>query len=225
MRRAVGDLIIAVVTAPLLPIAQPRAAVTDHDNPVATHGYSIAAMCPASIHAPQWLTAVLRRPCVWCRTAGSRHRRYSVGASAASSSFSAMAIYAVCADWGKGFFAVAFLHFAPLIWGSSTAYCSRTMVAATHLILLLIGLPARFDGNFVEIPEGTFAIEGACAACTAQVLAWQLPPAGRRRAAPRHAAEPMPSWTGGAGLPNCPRQSSIAVLGCICRFTVCIAVS
>jgi EpsI family protein len=57
---------------------------------------------------------------------------------------------------------VGFLYFALPLWGLVNGALRALTIAATHLILRVIQLPVRFDGNLVQIPEGTFAIEDGC---------------------------------------------------------------
>ena len=168
-------LIIAVVTALYWPTALSYALLwTDHDNPSYTHGYLIAAMCLALIYtrrngltgpkqraSPGVYVALVLLGLGWLLA-------YRAGIQSAHQLLFPIilwtAIYAVFGAriGGSCLFAVAFLYFALPIWGVINGVLQSLTVAATHLILLLIGLPARFDGNFVEIPEGTFAIEGGC---------------------------------------------------------------
>src|ERR1700722_6618222 len=176
MRRVLSVwLIIALVTALYWPTAQSYSLLwTDLDSRGYTHGYLIAAMCLALIYMRRnELTGPTSPPAAGAYVALvllglGWLLAYRAGIQSAHQLVFPIilwtAIYAVFgARIGRScLFAVGFLYFALPIWGIINGALQSLTVAATHLILLLIGLPARFDGNFVEIPEGTFAIEGGC---------------------------------------------------------------
>jgi EpsI family protein len=59
-------------------------------------------------------------------------------------------------------FPVGFLYFAVPFWGVINGPLQALTIAATRVILRLVGVPVHFYGNLVQIPEGVFAIEGGC---------------------------------------------------------------
>jgi EpsI family protein len=168
-------LIIAIVTALYWPTALSYALLwTDFDNRGYTHGYLIAAMCLALIYMRRdELTGPMPRPAPGASVALAVLGlgwllAYRAGIQSAHELLFPiilwMAIYAV---FGRRIgrsclFAVGFVYFALPFWGLINGALQALTIAATHLILHLIGLPVRFDGNLVVIPEGTFAIEGGC---------------------------------------------------------------
>jgi len=167
--------VIALVTALYWPTALSYSLLwTDLDNRGYTHGYLIAAMCLALIYMRRnELTGPTAHPARGSYVALvllglGWLLAYRAGLQSAHQLIFPIilwtAIYAVFgARIARGcLFAVGFLYFALPIWGVINGALQALTVAATHLILLLIGLPAHFDGNFVEIPEGAFAIEGGC---------------------------------------------------------------
>ena len=59
-------------------------------------------------------------------------------------------------------FACAYLYFSMSIWDIATGPLQAISVRAVKLMLAVAGVPAFVDGNFVNIPEGTFEVEGGC---------------------------------------------------------------
>lgn len=57
---------------------------------------------------------------------------------------------------------VAFLVFALPVWEVFTAPLQFATVQATRMLLAIAGVPAFIQGNVVEIPAGTFEVEGGC---------------------------------------------------------------
>lgn len=62
----------------------------------------------------------------------------------------------------RSWFAVAFLYFALPLWGSVNALFQWGTVLAVRGMLRLVDIPSHFFGNSVQIPAGTFQIEGGC---------------------------------------------------------------
>jgi EpsI family protein len=177
-------LIIAIVTVLFWPTAVAYSlAWTDFDNRGYTHGYLIAAMCLALIYMRRdELTGPVERPrpsvyvalpvlgIAWLLA-------YRAGIQTAHELLLPIifwtAIYAVCGGRiaRSCLFAVGFLYFALPISGVINGVLQHLTIAATHLILQLMGLPVRFEGDLVQIPEGTFAIEGGCSGLHFMVVA------------------------------------------------------
>jgi EpsI family protein len=168
-------LLIVIVTALYWPTALSYSLLwTDLDNRGYTHGFLIAAMCLALIYMRRdELTGPMPRPARGAYVALALLGlgwllAYRAGIQSAHQLLFPIilwtAIYVVFGPRvGRScLFAVAFVYFALPIWGIINGALQALTIAATHLILLLIGLPVRFDGNLVAIPEGTFAIEGGC---------------------------------------------------------------
>ena len=168
-------LMIAIVTALYWPTALSYSLLwTDFDNRGYTHGYLIAAMCLALIYMQRdELTGPMLRPALGAYVALTVLGlgwllAYRAGIQVAHQLLFPIilwtAIYAVCGRRiGRScLFAVAFVYFALPFWGIINGALQSLTIAATHLILHLIGLPVRFEGDLVQIPEGTFAIEGGC---------------------------------------------------------------
>jgi exosortase A len=59
-------------------------------------------------------------------------------------------------------FPVGFLYFAVPAWGLVNGPLQALTIMASKFILRLIGVPVYFEGNIVQIPDGSFAIEGGC---------------------------------------------------------------
>jgi EpsI family protein len=177
-------LLIVITTALYWPTAQSYALLwTDFDNRGYTHGYLIAAMCLALIYMRRAeLAGPMPRP-----APGAYAALVSLGLawllawragfqSAHELVFPVILWMAIFAVFGRRtgrscLFAVGFLYFALPIWGIVNGVLQSLTIAATHLILHLIGLPVRFSGNLVAIPEGTFAIEGGCSGLHFMVVA------------------------------------------------------
>jgi EpsI family protein len=168
-------LTIALVTALYWPTALSYSrAWTDFDNRGNTHGYLIAAMCLALIYLRRGeLTGPVLRavPAAYVALAILSLGwllAYRAGIQTAHQLIFPiilwMAIYAV---FGRRIarsclFPVGFLYFALPFWGFIGGALKALTIGATHIILHLIGLPVRFYGDLVQIPEGTFAIEDGC---------------------------------------------------------------
>jgi exosortase A len=168
-------LLIAVVTVLYWPTAVSYSvAWTDFDNRGYTHGYLIAAMClaliymrrdeltgPTSRPAPVAYVALALLGLAWLLA-------YRSGIQTAHQLLLPIILWtAVYAVFGARIarsclFAVGFLYFALPFWGFINGALQGLTIAATHLILHLIGLPVVFSGDLVQIPEGTFAIEDGC---------------------------------------------------------------
>lgn len=168
-------LIIAIVTVLYWPTALSYALLwTDFDNRGYTHGYLIGAMCLALIYMRRdELTGPMPRPAPGAYVALAVLGlgwllAYRAGIQTAHELLFPIILWtAIYAVFGRRIgrsclFAVGFLYFALPFWGIINGALQALTIAATHLILHLIGLPVRFDGNLVVIPEGTFAIEGGC---------------------------------------------------------------
>jgi len=66
--------------------------------------------------------------------------------------------------WARALlFPIAFLFFALPIWDALVPVLQPLTVAAAGTMCQLIGIPTYLEGNIVNIPNGTFAIEGGCA--------------------------------------------------------------
>jgi len=57
---------------------------------------------------------------------------------------------------------VAYVYFAIPIWDALVGVLQATTVIASRVTLGLGGIPAYFEGNVVQIPAGTFEIQGGC---------------------------------------------------------------
>lgn len=57
---------------------------------------------------------------------------------------------------------IGFLVFALPFWDVLTPLLQYASVQASRVMLRLVGVPAFFHGNSVEIPDGVFEIEGGC---------------------------------------------------------------
>jgi exosortase A len=168
-------LIIAIVTALYWPTAVAYSlAWTDFDNRGYTHGYLIAAMCLALIYMRRdELTGPMPRPAPFAYAALAVFGlgwllAYRAGFQTAHELLFPIilwtAIYAICGRRiGRScLFAVGFLYFALPFWGFINSALQALTIAATHVILRVLGLPVSFNGDLVHIPEGTFAIEDGC---------------------------------------------------------------
>jgi EpsI family protein len=177
-------LIIAIVTVLYWPTAVAYSlAWTDFDNRGYTHGYLIAAMCLALIYMRRdELTGPVPRPRPFVYIALpvlglAWLLAYRAGFQAAHELVLPVifwtAIYAACgARIARScLFAVGFLYFALPISGVVNGALQALTIAATHLILYVLGLPVHFAGDLVQIPEGTFAIEGGCSGLHFMVVA------------------------------------------------------
>jgi len=147
---------------------------TDFDNMVNTHGYLIVAMCVALLYLRrQDLTGPLQRAFPVAGIALALLTLAWLLAYRASFQTAHQLIFplilwtAIYAVFGRNIarrclFPVAFLYFALPFWGMMNGALQALTIVATQVILRLIGVPVRFEGNLVHIPEGTFAIEGGC---------------------------------------------------------------
>jgi exosortase len=147
---------------------------TDWTNRGVTHGYLIVAIC-------LWL--------LWRKRAALRSANAgfdSLGMAAltgaallwlfatqAGIQYIAFALlpwlfyFAVRAGFGRraasaAAFPIFFLYAAIPVWGVTNGIFQWTSVYATRFALRMVGVPAFFDGNRVQIPEGTFEIAGGC---------------------------------------------------------------
>lgn len=60
-------------------------------------------------------------------------------------------------------FPIAFLFFAIPLWDVLVVVLQPLTVAAAGTMLQILGIPTYLEGNVVNIPNGTFVIEGGCA--------------------------------------------------------------
>jgi EpsI family protein len=147
---------------------------TDFDNKGNTHGYVIAAMCLGLIYLRRAELARLEpqaRPSIYVALALAS-LAWLIGLRAGLQTahqllFPLIVWLAIDAICGRRvarscLFAVAYLYFALPFWGLINGALQSLTILATHVILGLIGIPVRFEGNLVEIPDGIFAIEGGC---------------------------------------------------------------
>ncbi len=176
LRRVLGVwLLIAAVTALYWPTALSYSlAWTDFDNRGNTHGYLIAAMSLALIYLRrEELTGPLLRaaPAAYVALAAlglGWLLAYRAGIQTVHQLLLPVILWvAIYTVFGRRiarscFFAVGFLYFALPFWGFINGALQALTITASQLFLHLIGIPARFDGNLVHIPEGTFAIEEGC---------------------------------------------------------------
>jgi len=167
--------VIAVVCALYWPTTLSYSlAWTDFDNKGLTHGYVIAAMSVALVYlrreelgrvappsAPHVYVALALASLVWL--VGLR-----AGIQTAHQLLLPLIIWlAIDAFCGRQIartclFAVAYLYFALPFWGFANGAMQTLTILATHVILGLIGIPVRFEGNLVFIPDGVFEIAGGC---------------------------------------------------------------
>jgi EpsI family protein len=63
---------------------------------------------------------------------------------------------------GKTLFACAYLYFSIPIWTAVNSAAQWSTVYAVRFALRLVGVPAYFSGNTVQIPEGVFEIADGC---------------------------------------------------------------
>ena len=168
-------LIIAIVTVLYWPTAVSYSlAWTDFDNRGYTHGYLIAAMCLALIYMRRdELTGPMPRPAPLAYVALAVLGlawllAYRAGIQTAHQLLFPIILWtAIYAGCGRRIarsclFAVGFLYFALPFWGYSNGVLQALTIAATHVILRVLGIPVSFNGNLVQIPEGMFAIEDGC---------------------------------------------------------------
>jgi exosortase len=59
-------------------------------------------------------------------------------------------------------FGIGYLYFAIPVWGYLNDVAQETTVIAVRFLLKITGVTAYVVGNVVQIPEGTFEIEGGC---------------------------------------------------------------
>lgn len=59
-------------------------------------------------------------------------------------------------------FAIGYLYFAMPIWDVGNDILQWGTVYANRALLSVVGIPAFFEGNAVQIPSGVFHIEGGC---------------------------------------------------------------
>lgn len=167
--------VIAAVTALYWPTALSYSiAWTDFENKTYTHGYLIVLMCIALLYlrreeltqpklpvspSAYGLLALLSLAWLLAYRASFQTVHQLI--------FPALLWVAIYTIYGRRIgrsclFPLGFLYFAVPFWGAINGLLQAVTIVATQLILRLIGLPVHFDGNLVEIPGGTFAIEGGC---------------------------------------------------------------
>jgi exosortase A len=167
--------IIAAVTALYWPTAVSYSvAWTDFDNLGSTHGYLIVLMCFALLYRRRHeLASPVPRVSLAAYLALAALSLAWLLAYRASIQTAHQLLFplilwsAIYAVFGRQvgrscLFPVGFLYFALPVWGVINGPLQAMTIAATQVILRLIGLPVYFYGNLVHIPEGTFAIEGGC---------------------------------------------------------------
>jgi exosortase A len=71
-------------------------------------------------------------------------------------------------------FPIGFVVFALPLWGSVNAILQSGTVLAVRGLLRLVGIPSHFYGNFVQIPAGTFEVEGGCSGLHYVIVALAL---------------------------------------------------
>ena len=176
VRRLLGVLfIIAAVTALYWPTALSYSiAWTDFNNLGNTHGYLIVVMCLALLYLrrEEFVAAAPRVSPLACVALAVVSMAWLVAYRASIQTlhqllFPIVLWTAIYAAFGRAvarscLFAMGFLYFAVPLWGYVASPLQALTIVATRLILRLIGVPVHFDGILVQIPEGTFAIEGGC---------------------------------------------------------------
>jgi exosortase A len=180
-------LLIAVVTVLYWPTPLSYAvAWTDAENKGNTHGFLIALMCIALIYVRRDKLArpIPRVSLGACLVLVGLSLLWLVAYRASIQTahqllfplILAAAVYAVFGPQiGRAcLFAVGFLYFALPFWGFINGPLQALTVVATRGILRLIGVPVEFYGNFIHIPEGTFAIEGGCSGLHFLVVAMAI---------------------------------------------------
>ena len=71
-------------------------------------------------------------------------------------------------------FAVAYLYFATQLWDLCNPGARWSTIYAVRSALRLFGIPAYFEGDRIQIPEGTFEIEDGCSGLHFLVVALAL---------------------------------------------------
>jgi exosortase A len=168
-------LLIAVATALYWPTAVAYSlAWSDFDNKGDTHGYLIALMCIALLYLRrEELSGPVERASPFAYVALAALSLAWVLAYRASIQTAHELLFpiilwtAIYVVFGRRIarrclFPVGFLYFAVPFWEAMNGALQALTIAATEIILRLIGVPVHFYGNYVLIPEGTFAIEGGC---------------------------------------------------------------
>jgi exosortase A len=176
IRRLLGVLfVIGVVAALYWPTTVSYAtAWTDFDNRSNTHGYLIVLMCLALLYLrrAELLGALPRPTLVACLALAILSFAWLLALRTSIQTAHQMlfpiilwtAIYAVF-GWRISrscLFPIGFIYFALPIWALINEPLQDLTIFATRILLRASGLPVQFAGNLVQIPEGTFAIEGGC---------------------------------------------------------------
>lgn len=176
VRRLLGVVcIIAAVSALYWPtVVSYSIAWTDFKNLGNTHGFLIVVMCFALLYLRRddFAVTVPRTSPVACLALAAVSLAWLLAYRASIQSLHELlfpivlwtAIYAALgrAVARRSLVAVSFLYFAVPLWGYIAGPLQALTVVATRIILRAIGVPVHFDGILVQIPEGTFAIEGGC---------------------------------------------------------------
>jgi len=176
VRRLSGLLfIIAAVAALYWPtVVSYSIAWTDFSNLGNTHGYLIVVMCLALLYLrrEEFVAAAPRVSPLACVALAVLSIAWLVAYRASIQTlhqllFPMVLWTAIYAALGRRMarsclFAVGFLYFAVPLWGYIAAPLQALTIVVTRLILRVMGVPAHFDGIRVQIPEGTFVIEGGC---------------------------------------------------------------
>jgi exosortase len=167
--------IIAAVAALYWPTTASYAiAWTDFNNLGNTHGFVILGMCLAFLwlRRKELATESPRLSVAACLALAGASLVWLLAYRASIQTFHQLWLpvvlwTAIYAAYGRAnartcLFAVGFLYFAVPVWGYLAGPLQALTILVTRLILRGIGVPVHFDGILVQIPEGTFAIEGGC---------------------------------------------------------------
>jgi EpsI family protein len=168
-------LVIAVVAALYWPTSVSYSvAWTDFDNRSSTHGYLIAFMCLALLYLrrAEFLGALPRTSMLACLALALLSCAWVVVFRASIQTAHQLLLpiifwTAVAAVFGwriarSCLFPIGYLYFALPFWAFINEPLQALTILATRLLLLAIGLPVSFSGNLVQIPDGSFVIEGGC---------------------------------------------------------------
>src|SRR3954466_3145674 len=148
----------------------------DAGNPSYTHGYLVLATCVALLWrtsgelAPVHATQVLRAVCLAALLVATFTWLFAFRAGILIATQLLLPLIAwlslACVLGGRAARAtvlpLGFLYFAVPAWDYLTAPLQWLTVQALRFMTGLAGIPAYFQGNTVQIPEGVFAVEGGC---------------------------------------------------------------
>lgn len=161
---------------------------TDADQKTYTHGYLVAAICVfllwrRNVGGPD--QGVQRRggvlPFVLLGGAAVGWVLV-VRAGIGIVEWMALPVILILAIWAafgpavarRNLFPIGYLYFAIPIWGSVNGLFQSATVVAVRGLLRVVGVPSHFNGNFVEIPAGTFEIAGGCSGLHFVIVALAL---------------------------------------------------